>query len=167
MHGFPVVLTSYVGRARAVDEIAGVLGQYRLVTVTGPGGAGKTRLAGEAATEAAKERGTAMSLATAAEYALMLAAAKPERPAADGADADGDSHGPGQRPRSRAWAGSARGNENWSRWSRRAAPTRKSRPSCMSPCARSARTWTGSGTRPAAAVAPTSPGWPLLLAWSD
>ena len=49
MHGFPAALTSFVGRAGVVDEIAGQLGQYRLVTVTGPGGAGKTRLAGEVA----------------------------------------------------------------------------------------------------------------------
>jgi predicted ATPase len=49
MHGFPAALTSFVGRAGVVDEIAGRLGQYRLVTVTGPGGAGKTRLAGEVA----------------------------------------------------------------------------------------------------------------------
>ena len=49
VHGFPAALTSFVGRARAVDQIAGHLGQYRLVTVTGPGGAGKTRLAGEVA----------------------------------------------------------------------------------------------------------------------
>jgi predicted ATPase/DNA-binding CsgD family transcriptional regulator len=49
IHGFPGALTSFVGRARAVDEIAGQLGQHRLVTVTGPGGAGKTRLAGEVA----------------------------------------------------------------------------------------------------------------------
>ncbi len=47
MHGFPVALTSFVGRAAVVDAIAGQLGQYRLVTLTGPGGAGKTRLAGE------------------------------------------------------------------------------------------------------------------------
>jgi predicted ATPase/DNA-binding CsgD family transcriptional regulator len=49
VHGFPAALTSFVGRAAVVDEVAGQLGQYRLVTVTGPGGAGKTRLAGEVA----------------------------------------------------------------------------------------------------------------------
>ena len=49
MHGFPAELTSFVGRAGVVDEVAGQLGQSRLVTVTGPGGAGKTRLAGEVA----------------------------------------------------------------------------------------------------------------------
>src|ERR1700739_3611623 len=48
-HGFPAALTSFVGRAGVVGEIAGLLGQCRLVTVTGPGGAGKTRLAGEVA----------------------------------------------------------------------------------------------------------------------
>jgi len=52
-HGFPVTLTSFVGRAQAVDEVAGQLGQQRLVTVTGPGGAGKTRLAGEVARQVA------------------------------------------------------------------------------------------------------------------
>ena len=46
VHGFPVVLTSFVGRAGAVHEVAGLLEEYRLVTVTGPGGVGKTRLAG-------------------------------------------------------------------------------------------------------------------------
>ena len=49
VHGFPAVLTSFVGRAVAVDEVAGLLGEGRLVTVTGPGGVGKTRLAGEVA----------------------------------------------------------------------------------------------------------------------
>ena len=48
-HGFPAALTSFVGRGAAVDEVAGRLAEYRLVTVTGPGGAGKTRLAGEVA----------------------------------------------------------------------------------------------------------------------
>ncbi len=49
LHGFYGALTSFVGRAQTVDEVAAQLSQYRLVTVTGPGGAGKTRLAGEVA----------------------------------------------------------------------------------------------------------------------
>ena len=49
VHGFPVVLTSFVGRAGPTREVAGLLGEGRLVTVTGPGGVGKTRLAGEVA----------------------------------------------------------------------------------------------------------------------
>ena len=55
----------------------------------------------------------------------------------------------------RGWEGSAPGNGNWSPWSPRAAPTRRSPRSCTSASARSDRTWTGSGTRPAAAAAPT------------
>jgi ABC-type branched-subunit amino acid transport system ATPase component len=53
MHGFPAALTSFVGRAAAVDTVADELAQYRLVTVTGPGGAGKTRLSGEVAHQVA------------------------------------------------------------------------------------------------------------------
>jgi predicted ATPase/DNA-binding CsgD family transcriptional regulator/DNA-binding XRE family transcriptional regulator len=49
MHGFPAALTSFVGRAGPVREVAVQLGRGRLVTVTGPGGAGKTRLAGQVA----------------------------------------------------------------------------------------------------------------------
>ena len=45
MHGFPAALASFIGRAGALREVAGLLGEYRLVTVTGPGGMGKTRLA--------------------------------------------------------------------------------------------------------------------------
>ncbi|HTU72675.1 MAG TPA: LuxR C-terminal-related transcriptional regulator [Trebonia sp.] len=53
MHGFPAALTSFVGRAAAVAEVAHQLRRYRLVTVTGPGGGGKTRLAGEVARQVA------------------------------------------------------------------------------------------------------------------
>ncbi len=49
VHGFPAVLTSFIGRDGPVREVAGLLEGYRLVTVTGPGGAGKTRLAGQVA----------------------------------------------------------------------------------------------------------------------
>jgi predicted ATPase len=49
VHGFLTELTSFVGRAGPVCEVAGRLEQHRLVTVTGPGGVGKTRLAGQVA----------------------------------------------------------------------------------------------------------------------
>ncbi len=47
VHGFPAALTSFIGRAGPVREVAGLLAEHRLVTVTGPGGAGKTRLVGQ------------------------------------------------------------------------------------------------------------------------
>ena len=49
LHRFPAALTSFIGRSGLVNEVTGLLDRYRLVTVTGPGGAGKTRLAGEVA----------------------------------------------------------------------------------------------------------------------
>jgi hypothetical protein len=53
MHGFVPALTSFVGRAGPVREVAALLDRNRLVTVTGPGGAGKTRLAGQIANRVA------------------------------------------------------------------------------------------------------------------
>jgi predicted ATPase/DNA-binding CsgD family transcriptional regulator len=44
-NNLPSALTEFVGREREVDEVAGMIRSARLVTVTGPGGAGKTRLA--------------------------------------------------------------------------------------------------------------------------
>jgi non-specific serine/threonine protein kinase len=49
VRGFPPALTSFVGREPEVGKVAGLLGEFRLVTVTGPGGVGKTRLAAEVA----------------------------------------------------------------------------------------------------------------------
>src|SRR5512132_1191441 len=41
----PVGLTSFVGRSRELTELEAAFGSARLVTLTGPGGSGKTRLA--------------------------------------------------------------------------------------------------------------------------
>jgi predicted ATPase/class 3 adenylate cyclase len=44
-NNLPATLSSFVGRARETHEIVGLLGGARLLTLTGPGGTGKTRLA--------------------------------------------------------------------------------------------------------------------------
>lgn len=50
----PMAATSFVGREREVDRIRSLLAESRLLTLTGPGGIGKTRLAIEAARRSAK-----------------------------------------------------------------------------------------------------------------
>jgi predicted ATPase/DNA-binding SARP family transcriptional activator len=47
--GLPAQLTSFVGREDELRRVGKLLGEARLVTLAGPGGAGKTRLAIEAA----------------------------------------------------------------------------------------------------------------------
>jgi predicted ATPase/DNA-binding CsgD family transcriptional regulator len=54
-HGIATALTSFVGRTTEVGEVARLLGEYRMVTVTGPGGVGKTRLACEVARQVASQ----------------------------------------------------------------------------------------------------------------
>jgi predicted ATPase/class 3 adenylate cyclase len=49
----PEQVTSFVGRQREVAELIGLVGAHRLVTLTGPGGVGKTRLAVQVAAELA------------------------------------------------------------------------------------------------------------------
>jgi len=53
----PLQLTSFVGRERERREVVGLARRYRLVTLTGPGGSGKTRLALEVATELVRDSG--------------------------------------------------------------------------------------------------------------
>jgi len=48
----PLQLTSFVGRETELSQVRGRLTQHRLVTLTGPGGVGKTRLALEVAASA-------------------------------------------------------------------------------------------------------------------
>jgi predicted ATPase/DNA-binding CsgD family transcriptional regulator len=52
-HNMPIQLTSFVGRADELAAVARLISSERLVTLTGMGGAGKTRLAAQAAAELA------------------------------------------------------------------------------------------------------------------
>ncbi|MDX3581874.1 ATP-binding protein [Streptomyces europaeiscabiei] len=52
--GLPAPLTSFVGRGRETAEVRRLLGTARLVTLTGTGGVGKTRLARETAAASVK-----------------------------------------------------------------------------------------------------------------
>ena len=54
-HKLPVQLTSFVGRAEQIDDVRQTLADNRLVTLTGAGGVGKTRLAVEVAAQMAAE----------------------------------------------------------------------------------------------------------------
>ena len=51
----PVPATPFLGRERELAEVLGLLRSSRLLTLTGPGGSGKTRLAVQAAAEAAED----------------------------------------------------------------------------------------------------------------
>jgi predicted ATPase/class 3 adenylate cyclase len=50
-NNLPVQLTSFVGRREELDQVKDIVREHRLVTLTGPGGTGKSRLAIQAATE--------------------------------------------------------------------------------------------------------------------
>ncbi|GLH96517.1 LuxR C-terminal-related transcriptional regulator [Phytohabitans aurantiacus] len=49
-HNLVAPLTSFIGRHAEIEAATGLLERHRLVTLTGPGGAGKTRLAARVAT---------------------------------------------------------------------------------------------------------------------
>ena len=75
--GLVAPLTTFVGRTEAVQEVAGLLQGSRLVTVTGPGGVGKTRLAIEVARQQAgrfADGACLVELAAVSEPALVPAA---------------------------------------------------------------------------------------------
>ena len=95
IHGFPAALTSFIGRGGSVRAVAGLLDEYRLVTVTGPGGSGKTRLADQVARQMAGRFADGAWLAELAavqdpaQVAAMVAAALgiPEQPGVRAAEA--------------------------------------------------------------------------------
>jgi predicted ATPase/DNA-binding SARP family transcriptional activator len=74
-------LTSFVGRERDVERVRELLGTVRLVTLIGPGGAGKTRLAREAVAAAGESRLAELAALTDAHplpAALLAAVGEPE-----------------------------------------------------------------------------------------
>jgi predicted ATPase/DNA-binding SARP family transcriptional activator/class 3 adenylate cyclase len=60
--GLPLALTRFVGRSGDVERLVELIGNERLVTLTGPGGSGKTRLAMEVSRDA-ERRGEVVWLA--------------------------------------------------------------------------------------------------------
>ncbi|HEX2272787.1 MAG TPA: BTAD domain-containing putative transcriptional regulator [Acidimicrobiales bacterium] len=76
-HNLPAPATTFVGRWRERREVAKLLDEYRLVTLTGPGGVGKTRLALElVAARVDDHRGGVwlVELGTTAEGSLVVPA---------------------------------------------------------------------------------------------
>ena len=53
----PLPVSSFIGRDRELEQTAAALGEARVVTLTGPGGVGKTRLALQAAGQVAPRFG--------------------------------------------------------------------------------------------------------------
>ena len=73
----PTPLTPFVGRARELDALVAAVSQDRLVTATGPGGVGKTRLALAAAHRLAaghRDGATFVDLVTVVDPAMVVAA---------------------------------------------------------------------------------------------
>jgi predicted ATPase/DNA-binding CsgD family transcriptional regulator len=70
-HRLPAFWSSFVGRSREVEELVSLLDSTRLVTLTGPGGMGKTRLAVEVAERSAHGRAFFVDLAPLREPAQV------------------------------------------------------------------------------------------------
>jgi predicted ATPase/DNA-binding NarL/FixJ family response regulator len=56
-HNLPLELSSFVGRKQEIAEVKALVGNTRLLTLTGPGGSGKTRLGLAVASEVARDFG--------------------------------------------------------------------------------------------------------------
>jgi predicted ATPase/DNA-binding CsgD family transcriptional regulator len=77
LRGLTRAHSSFVGRSGAVGKVAGLLDSYQLVTVTGPGGVGKTRLADEVLKQVAgrfADGAWVVELASVSEPSLVAAA---------------------------------------------------------------------------------------------
>src|SRR5438874_663056 len=68
-HNLPAQLTSFVGREREIEEVKRLLTTTRLLTLTGAGGIGKTRLALETAADLADAYAHGARLVTMASLA--------------------------------------------------------------------------------------------------
>ena len=55
LNNLPAHLTSYIGRGKVIREIKKLISEHRLITLTGPGGIGKTRLALQVTSEVQDE----------------------------------------------------------------------------------------------------------------
>lgn len=90
-HNLPTTVSSFVGRDDDVAEVRGLLRSHRLVTLTGPGGVGKTRLALQVAAEEVGHYQEGV-------WRVELAASKPEAVASNVARALGVGDQPGREP---------------------------------------------------------------------
>ena len=129
----PASITSLVRREQAIDEVAGLLGrpEVRLVTLTGPGGVGKTSLA-LAVGELQRDRFDGVVLVP------LETATRPEQVLAGIARAVGAAWPERTRP-CRSWSSSwptAAGCSSWTTWSRCSMP-----PETSGSCWLDARTW--------------------------
>src|SRR5262249_22520490 len=74
-HNLPAQLTSFIGREQGMEEVQRLLSTTRLLTLTGSGGCGKTRLALQVAAEVRRDypnRAWVVELAALADPALAL-----------------------------------------------------------------------------------------------
>jgi hypothetical protein len=95
----PAQLTSFVGRAADVRRVVGLLATHRLVTLTGPGGAGKTRLAREVV-RARPDESRIAELAPVGDPARLTATVLDTVSTTEiVARIPGESHPPARRPR--------------------------------------------------------------------